>query len=838
MFLMCKCKMQLPISGITCEPPNYGVNCQSTCNCGQGMDRCDPVTGCVCKTGWEGSNCDVDIVECTVNPTICGSDKICQNLQGSHACNCRAGFAKDANDNCIDIDECNIVTSNNCSSSTSTCTNKDGGFVCECKSGYTAKNLYECEDFNECTAGTDGCSQNCVNVDGGFNCKCEFGYTLGDDRKTCIKVQDICSLFPQLNCTYGCKANNSQGSCFCPAGFLLNAQDQQSCIDIDECNDASLNKCSFPNLCVNVDGSYNCTCPDFHTLDNDGRTCKECDGFSYGKTCENACNCGRGASTCDKEKGCVCLAGYIGDKCDLDKDECAASNPCTGDHQICQNSIGSYRCICETGFDDNGSGLCIDKNECDDSPCSQMCTNTEGSYSCSCNDGFLLSGTSECTDYNECPAPVSPCDQQCTNTIGSYKCSCNDGFILDITSRTTCNAKTECTNTTFNCSQQCGVKPDGEEYCFCNTGYSLNETDQISCLDIDECATDPCTDNCTENTPGQGYTCSCPQGKKLDIDQRTCIDCEKGKYGDNCALNCTCQAENTDVCDKVSGNCTCKKGWKGSTCTVDIDECENTTICQANSVCQNTNGSYSCNCDNGYSLAAGKCVECALNTYGLDCAYQCSCDFTNIQSCDTKNGTCYCKEGWQGTNCTEDVLECANATICGSNALCSETDGSYVCNCDAGFKKDASGSCVDINECTLGTDTCDTNAECTNTVGNFTCSCKTGFSGDGYSCSACNSTHYGVNCSSPCTCIEDNTADCNDVTGQCNCKATWNGTNCDVDVDECVLGTDDCNSSIEICVNRDGGWNCSCRYGSTNGVCNENGTKLDMNVTEIMVNRT
>lgn len=46
---------------------------------------------------------------------------------------------------------------------------------------------------------------------------------------------------------------------------------------------------------------------------------------------------------------------------------------------------------------------------------------------------------------------------------------------------------------------------------------------QIFFLDIDECATDPCTDNCTENAPGQGYTCSCPQGKKLDIDQRTCI---------------------------------------------------------------------------------------------------------------------------------------------------------------------------------------------------------------------------------------------------------------------------------------------------------------------------
>lgn len=44
--------------------------------------------------------------------------------------------------------------------------------------------------------------------------------------------------------------------------------------DIDECNDASLNQCTFPNLCVNVDGSYNCLCPDYHVLENDGRTCK------------------------------------------------------------------------------------------------------------------------------------------------------------------------------------------------------------------------------------------------------------------------------------------------------------------------------------------------------------------------------------------------------------------------------------------------------------------------------------------------------------------------------------------------------------------------------------
>uniref|UniRef100_A0A8W8N521 Fibrillin-1 n=1 Tax=Magallana gigas TaxID=29159 RepID=A0A8W8N521_MAGGI len=803
-----------------CEPPNYGVNCQSICSCGQGMERCDPVTGCVCKSGWTGSNCDTDINECSTNPTICGSDKICQNLDGSHACNCRNGYEKDSNDNCIDINECGIVTSNNCSTSTSICKNKDGGYVCECKSGFTQKNLYECEDFNECTAGIDGCSQKCLNVDGGYNCECEFGYTLGDDRKTCIKVQDICSLFPQLNCTYGCKANGTRGSCFCPAGFLLNAQNHRSCIDIDECNDASLNQCTFPNLCVNVDGSYNCSCPDYHVLENDGRTCKECDGFSFGKTCENVCNCGIGSSRCDKEKGCVCLSGWTGVECDLDIDECAAStNPCTSNHQVCQNSPGSYKCICETGFM-NESGLCKDINECENSPCSQICTNTEGSYSCSCNGGFRMSANSECMDFDECLAPVSPCDQQCTNTIGSYKCSCNDGFILNSTSRTTCYAKTECTNTALNCSQKCGVKPGGVEYCFCNVGYSLN-ANQMSCDDIDDCQPNPCSENCNQNAPGQGYNCSCAPGKKLDIDQRSCIDCENGRYGDKCSLNCACNVENTIVCDKVLGNCTCKPGWEGMYCTEDIDECKNTSICPENSVCQNTNGSFSCVCDSGYSQAAGKCVECALNTYGQNCASQCSCDFSNTQLCDKKNGTCYCKEGWQGADCTEDVLECANTTICGSNARCSETNGSYICNCDVGYKKDAFGSCADVDECSLGSDTCHENADCTNIVGNFTCSCKTGFSGDGYSCTACDSTHYGVGCSSPCTCIEDNTVDCNDVTGQCNCKTTWNGTNCDVDVNECDLGTNGCNSTIEICVNRDDGWNCSCLHGSTNGVCNE-----------------
>lgn len=76
-----------------CEEQNFGENCSQICTCGQGMDRCDPVSGCVCKSGWTGLNCMVDINECE-NETICENEKVCQNFEGSYQCNCRVGFKR------------------------------------------------------------------------------------------------------------------------------------------------------------------------------------------------------------------------------------------------------------------------------------------------------------------------------------------------------------------------------------------------------------------------------------------------------------------------------------------------------------------------------------------------------------------------------------------------------------------------------------------------------------------------------------------------------------------------------------------------------------------------
>lgn len=74
--------------------PYWGKNCEQICECGIGSSTCDPSRGCICDSGWQGSNCSIDIDECTVNPGICQSDQLCENLDGSYQCNCQTGFEK------------------------------------------------------------------------------------------------------------------------------------------------------------------------------------------------------------------------------------------------------------------------------------------------------------------------------------------------------------------------------------------------------------------------------------------------------------------------------------------------------------------------------------------------------------------------------------------------------------------------------------------------------------------------------------------------------------------------------------------------------------------------
>ncbi|KAL3832185.1 hypothetical protein ACJMK2_023848, partial [Sinanodonta woodiana] len=46
---------------------------------------------------------------------------------------------------------------------------------------------------------------------------------------------------------------------------------------------------------------------------------------------------------------------------------------------------------------------------------------------------------------------------------------------------------------------------------------------------------------------------------------------------------------------------------------------------------------------------------------------------------------CDCSSGWTGVNCTTDINECASYP-CINSGNCTNTDGSYSCNCSHGWE--------------------------------------------------------------------------------------------------------------------------------------------------------
>ncbi|XP_041519394.1 adhesion G protein-coupled receptor E5 isoform X4 [Microtus oregoni] len=87
----------------------------------------------------------------------------------------------------------------------------------------------------------------------------------------------------------------------------------------------------------------------------------------------------------------------------------------------------------------------------------------------------------------------------------------------------------------------------------------------------------------------------------------------------------------------------------------------------------------------------------------------------------------------------EDVNECllpGMSTICGSFATCQNTEGSYHCTCNLGYKlrsgetsfaNKSENTCEDIDECSTGQHQCHNSTVCNNTQGSYKCRCRPGW---------------------------------------------------------------------------------------------------------------
>ena len=102
-------------------------------------------------------------------------------------------------------------------------------------------------DIDECGIPELGgnCSQICVNTPGFFECQCNIGYRLSSDGFTCEGVYSIIYLASQLYNHY------------MPT-------------DIDECLDDN-GGCN--HTCINIVGSYECSCWQGYFLSDDQHTC-------------------------------------------------------------------------------------------------------------------------------------------------------------------------------------------------------------------------------------------------------------------------------------------------------------------------------------------------------------------------------------------------------------------------------------------------------------------------------------------------------------------------------------------------------------------------------------
>ncbi|MEQ2240748.1 Fibrillin-2, partial [Ilyodon furcidens] len=762
----------------------------------------------------------------------------CIPTRGSYRCECNMGYKQDVRGECIDVDEC---LSNPCINGD--CVNTPGSYHCKCHEGYQGTPTKQaCIDIDECIVNGVMCRNGrCVNTEGSFQCICNAGFELTPDGKNCVDHDECATTNMCLNGM--CINEDGSFKCICKPGFAL-APSGRYCIDIDECLTPGI---CMNGRCINNEGSFRCECPPGLAVDVDGRVCVDthmrttCYGAIKMGTCsrpfpgavtKSECCCanpehgfGEPCQPCPSRNSAefqaVCSGG-IGITTDgRDINECAL-DPDICQNGICENLRGSYRCICNIGYESDASGKnCIDINEClvNRLLCDNgLCRNTPGSYTCSCPKGFVFKPDSEtCEDINECES--SPCiNGICRNIAGSFSCDCARGSKLDSTN-TICvdSMKSTCWLTIQD--NRCEVNINGatlkSECCStlgaawgspcepceidtaCSRGFARMKG--LVCEDINECEVFPgvCTNGRCVNTQGS-FRCECAAGLTLDSSGRTCVDtrseqCYKKWHEDECGEPlpgryrvdmCCCSVGaawgvDCEECPKEGMpefNTICPRGrgfanrgdiLTGRSFYKDVNECKVFSGLCTYGTCRNTIGSFKCRCNNGFALTAEE-----RNCTDID-ECRISPDLCGHGTCVNTPGSfeCECFEGYESgfmmmKNCM-DIDECERNPLLCHGGTCLNTEGSFECECPPGYvlSNDAS-VCEDMNECQLSDNLC-RNGQCVNMPGTYQCSCNTGY------------------------------------------QATPDRQGC-VDIDECTIMNGGCETH---CTNSEGSYECSCSEG-------------------------
>ncbi|KAH9505491.1 hypothetical protein Btru_057445 [Bulinus truncatus] len=500
----------------------------------------------------------------------------------------------------------------------------------------------------------------------------------------------------------------------------------------------------------------------------------ECLPFKYGmEICNNSCACNAtNAYYCDNHYGtCQCNSNWTGRDCSDLIPHCLYPNDCTDPYGICVNVPGRFECNCKPGLVKNERGEC---QECPSWTYGENCAywascdpyRTE-SYNktnglCSCYLNWTSTYCSQ--DVDECASEKSPCNTthgKCLNTYGSYECMCMAGY--ETFNGVICN---ECGQTLL---APAGKIQSGSKY-----GDSQSSV---------ECS----------------WRIKVPEGLIISMSFQ-----RYNMYGSWWY----CTEGYIVVYDGSDANGTLiYSGYKPTVSTLP------SIIRSKGNEIYIIRYKSSCGWTYGFDAIYWS-HECHTGMYDSNCSTPCKCVLNNSE-CDSVSGKCNCHPGWTSTDCSVDINECHDITICPDYSTCHNLPGSYECRCWDGMVMDSNNQCITDNASSVCT-----NRSCSHVCVTVklpdevslveTCYCPSFMELDGDQCVDCIGLKHGRYCQENCLCNETNTASCNPVTGQCHCYHGWKGYSCDQDDNECLdSGKFSC-PTYSYCVNTPGSYRCEC----------------------------